>query len=254
MTHIIKIALLHLLLQPGELEHNRRLIEQGVKLAASQQADWIITPELAVSGLQFPGKIGTGWITPQPDPWMLKFLQLVKSLQADVFLGCPEKGENGSLYNTVFYINRQGRLAGKQRKVTVTDRWSSSGDMVAPITVDQVKVGVLICSDSYPPQHAAALSAQKASLLLAPSSWGPGFHGPEGEWEQRSRETRLPLFVCNRTGEEETLNYWGAESLVIKDGNRLLSHQSEQSALLAFQWDLEAMDLISPGFKITWIR
>ena len=63
----IRMALLHLLPIVGDVQYNQHLIEKAVKLAASQNVDWVITPELAVSGLQFSRKIGTDWIKRQPE-------------------------------------------------------------------------------------------------------------------------------------------------------------------------------------------
>ncbi|MFO0699099.1 MAG: hypothetical protein U0236_07710 [Nitrospira sp.] len=70
-------------------------------------------------------------------------------------------------------------------------------------------------------------------MLMSPASWGPGIHGPNGEWEQREKR-RLPLIVCNRTGTEQTLDFWKATSLVVKNGELLLSRISDRSAILMF--------------------
>lgn len=93
----LRIALLYLLPIAGDIKNNQNLIEKAVKRAANKNVDWIITAELAVSGLQFSQKIGTKWIKQQPDKWMTNFLALVKSLNIYVLLGCPEKSENGEL-------------------------------------------------------------------------------------------------------------------------------------------------------------
>ncbi|WP_078410635.1 carbon-nitrogen hydrolase family protein [Priestia abyssalis] len=250
----VKIALLHLLPIAGDINYNQNLIEKAVKLAATKNVDWIITPELAVSGLQFSHKIGTDWIQQQPDKWMTHFFNLVKSTNATVFLGCAERSNDHELYNSVFVINRHGVVIGKQRKITsVTDNWSTSGKSIEPIDLGDVKVGVLICADAYTKSIADTLLSKGADILVAPSSWGPGLHGPNGEWEQRSLDTELPLIVCNRTGEDETVTFWEAESLVIKSGKRLLSHKSLQSGILTFDWDLEEMDLISADFDVEYI-
>ncbi len=249
----IKVALLHLLPIAGDIEKNQRLIETAVKQAADQQVDWIITPELAVSGLQFSQKIGTQWIKQQPDEWMTSFFAYVQSLNTTVFLGCPERSETGELYNSMFVINHDGQLIGKQRKIASIDDWSTSGTSIEPIDMGNVKIGVLICADAYTPNIADTFLHKGAEILIAPSSWGPGLHGPNGEWEQRSKDTGLCVFVCNRTGEDESIPFWEAESLVIKNGKRLLTHQSKQSAILTFEWDLEKMDLFSPDFTITII-
>ena len=78
---------------------------------------------------------------------------------------------------------------------------------------------------------------------------GPGFHGPDGEREQRTLETGLPLIVCHRTGPDHTLNFTGAESLVVKDGKRIVSHHSEQSVVLTFDWNVSEMKPISDAFQ-----
>lgn len=250
----IRVALLHLLPIAGEVEYNQQLIERAVRRASEKKVDWIITPELVVSGLQFSQIIGTDWIDEQPNEWMMRFLSLVKSVRATVFLGCPEKGQDGKYYNSVFVINRTGELIGKQRKITSgIDDWSTSGECMEPIDVGALQVGVVICADSYTKGIADTLAAKGAKLLIAPSAWGRGLHGPAGEWEQRTIDTGLCMFVCNRTGEDETVSFWQAESKVIKNGKCLLTHSSDQSAILTFDWDLEKMALVSDGFDVEWI-
>lgn len=82
-----------------------------------------------------------------------------------------------------------------------------------------------------------------ALMLVSSSAWAPGLHGPSGEWEQCTRETRLPLLVCNRTGPDRTLDFTVAESVVVKDGQRLLSFRSERSTIFAIDWDLQTRNL-----------
>ncbi len=250
----IKIALLHLLPISGDIQYNQDLIERAVKRAAEKNVDWIITPELAVSGLQFSRSIGTDWIQQQPDEWMNYFRKLVKSLNTNVFIGYPEKTATGELYNSVFVINRNGDLIGRQRKnATLSDGWCHSGNSSEVLDLDGIKIGIMICADAYTDKIARSLLKKGAEIIVAPSSWGPGLDGPNGEWEQRSIDTGLPVFVCNRTGEDETVSFWEAESLIIRNGKRLLAHKSEQSAILTFEWNLEKMDLISSNFEVDYI-
>ncbi|WP_209120960.1 carbon-nitrogen hydrolase family protein [Alkalihalobacillus sp. BA299] len=246
----IKVALLHLLPITGDVAYNQGLIEKGVKKAAEKKVDWIITPELAVSGLQFEHIIGTQWINEQPDEWLTQFMKIVKTLKITVFLGNAERSKDQNFYNSVFVINPEGKLIGRQRKFARVDHWSTSGSTLNPIDLGNIQVGILICADAYKKTIADTLKDNGADIIIAPSSWGPGLHGPEGEWEQRSIDTGLPLFVCNRTGEDKSVSFWEAESSVIKNGRRLLTHYSKQSSLLTFEWDLENMELLSTHFKI----
>jgi len=247
----LKIAMLHLNSIAGEVDHNRRLIERGIDTALRAGATWIITPETAVSGLQFTHLIGTSWIEPQPDAWSLELGRRVSAAGAYLFLGQPEQGEDGLFYNTVFVLGGGKGTIGSQRKMIVhSDGWSSFGEEIKPVDIDHIRVGIMICADAYTNKVADRHLSQGVQVLVAPSAWGPGLYGPEGEWEQRSRETGLPVFVCNRTGEDKTVKFWEAESLVIHRGKRLLTHRTQRSEALVFEWDFTAQRLISEFFEI----
>jgi predicted amidohydrolase len=250
------VALLHLSVVPGAIEWNRYAIVEAVKLAVAGGAQWIVTPELAVCGLQFAHGIGTDWIQPQPDPWMKQFCRLVRELKRTVFLGCPER-DTKRLYNSVFVINPRGEMIGRHRKINVRSdslSWSSPGDSLAPIRCDGINVGLLVCADAFTPGIAGTLKRQGAQLLVSPASWGPGLHGPNGEWELRTRETGLPLIVCNRTGAEKTLKFWNARSLVVTNGTPLLSRSFQRSAVLIFEWNFSTMTPQSEDYHIEYLK
>jgi len=183
---------------------------------------------------------------------MAQFCQLVKSLQISVFLAGPERdATTGKLHNSAFLINSDGEIIGKHCKINVHAEasWASPGEAISAIAWNSLKVGLLICADAYTKDIAGSLKAQGAQLLVSPAAWAPGLYGPAGEWEQRTRDTGLPLIVCNRTGKEETLSFVQAESVVVKQGKRVLAHRSTRSVVLTFDWDLETMDLLSPAYQ-----
>jgi predicted amidohydrolase len=249
-TSILRIALLHLAAIPGDLETNRRLIQTAVTSAGGLHAKWILTPELCITGYDFADQIGTDWILPQPDAWMADFCRLVKQLRVIVFLSHPERDRRTQkLYNSLFVIAPNGAIAGKHRKVHVlrvgAESWSSPGDGATPIVVPPTKVGVLICADAFSPKMAQHLQAGGARVLVSAAAWPPGLHGPNGEWERCTSETGLPLFVCNRTGADRVLNFTDAESVVVKEGRRLVSFRSERSAILLIDWDLATQTLVA---------
>ena len=61
--------------------------------------------------------------------------------------------------------------------------------------------------------------------------------GPNGCWEDRSRETGLPLIVCNRSGAEPDLSWLESESAVDLKGKRLLTFRSPRSSVFVVDWD-----------------
>ena len=64
----MKIALCHLELSCGPQERNLQILEQAVRIAAEQGADWVLTPEMAVQGYYFYRIDENAVVVPQPSP------------------------------------------------------------------------------------------------------------------------------------------------------------------------------------------
>jgi 5-aminopentanamidase len=244
-NNLLHIALAHFAPRAGDLAFNKLLIERAIVKAAAEGANWVITPELSVCGYTFEPLIGTDWISVQPDPWMLTISDLAARLGIVVFLSAPERdGASNLLYNATFVIDRDGAICGKHRKINAlrvgSESWSTPGTKAAPIGVSGRSVGVMICADAYSPCMAKKLHADGAQLLVSPAAWRPGEHGPNGEWERATSDTGLPLFVCNRTGQDVFLDFSRGESVLAYGGSRLISAASETSAVLLFTWNLAA--------------
>ncbi|WP_447599357.1 carbon-nitrogen hydrolase family protein [Nitrospira sp. Nam80] len=254
-SHTLRIALLHLAPRPADLAYNRCLLEQALVTAAEQRAAWILTPELSITGYTFADAIGTDWILPQPDPWMKDIADLIARLNVTVFMSVPERDPHTHhLHNSVCVIAPDGSFIGCHRKINTlrvgSESWSNPGERVAPFPVAPFdRVGILICADAFSPDIAKRLHAQGAQLLVSSAAWAPGLHGPNGEWERCTRDTGLPLLVCNRTGRDRTLDFTKAESVVVRDGRRLLSMSSEQSVIFMIDWDLKAQHLITTEYE-----
>ena len=112
---------------------------------------------------------------------------------------------------------------------------------------------MLICADAFTSKIARNLQAQGAQLLVSSAAWAPGHHGPHGEWERCTKDTGLPLIVCNRTGPDRTLDFRQAESVVVKDGRRLLSLSSARSAVFTIQWDVKKQTLASQDYQALYL-
>ncbi len=258
-AHTLRIALLHLAPIPGDITKNRRLVEKAVNAAARLGATWIITPELIVTGYTFADNIGTKWIVPQPDPWMTHMSRLASRLRVTLFLSCPEQDRTShKLYNSLFAIAADGTIVGSHRKIHTlrvgSEAWSTPGTQAVAVPVPPfTRVGMLICADAYTSDIARNLQAQGAQLLVSSAAWAPGLHGPNGEWERCTRDTGLPLLVCNRTGPDKTLDFRQAESVVAKDGQRLLSLSSARSAIFVIEWDVKTQTLAKQDYQTVYL-
>ena len=121
----IKISLLHLAPSTGQLESNKALLLQSLKLCAQMKSDWVISPELWVCGYSFERMIGSDWITHQPDTWMQELCSNMPTWNFNLFLSMPEKDNStNQLHNTVFVINREGSIIGNYRKIKVLPQFT----------------------------------------------------------------------------------------------------------------------------------
>jgi 5-aminopentanamidase len=253
--HTLRIALVHLAPLPGDLTSNRRLIETAVTTAVGAGATWVITPELAVCGYTFTDRIGTDWILPQPDTWMMNMRRLAARHRVALFLSHPERDRRANtLHNSLFVIEPNGAIGGTHRKINTlrvgSESWSTPGKQATPVPVPPFdRVGLLICADAFSPGIAESLRTRGAQILVSSAAWAPGLHGPNGEWERCTRDTGLPLFVCNRTGPDTTLNFTKAESVVVKEGRRLLSLSSTRSTVFVIDWNLDTQDVATPAYR-----
>jgi hypothetical protein len=55
--------------------------------------------------------------------------------------------------------------------------------------------------------------------------------------------------VCNRTGPDRTWDFTEAQSVIVKDGQRLLSFQAERSAVVLIDWHLETQNLATQQYQ-----
>jgi predicted amidohydrolase len=241
----LRIGLAHLSPTQGALEANCRLVEAALDRAAEAGAAWVVTPELCLTGYDFVGHLGTAWIAdPAADPWVARLHARASRLGVTLFLGHPERDpESGRCHNTVFVLGANGERLGAHRKINTLpgiEGWSSKGAASAPVFVPPMHVGLLVCADAWGPGIAKALADGGARILLSPAAWPPEPHGPEGCWADRTAETGLPLFVCNRTGEETSLSFADAETAVFFAGARQLSFREARSALVVVDWSFAA--------------
>ena len=259
----LNIAMLHiaprLAKSEADIAFNAALIELGMRQAKAHGARWVMTPELALTGYKFNSEIGTSWITSDVDVWTRQLQQVADELELVLFLSHLEEDEQTKRrFNTLFVINQSGDIIARHRKINTipgSESWSTKGEQATVVDIDNIKVGLLICADAWPEQHANSLKAQGAEVMLSSANWPPGQYGPGETWEKRVQETGLAIFVNNRTGKEKGFDMSEGESIVssLENGNaqRLFSHSSSENYLLLLNYNLVGQRLSkATSFKL----
>lgn len=232
------VALLHLAPRPGDIEHNKRMVEAAVRCASAEGARFVVTPELVVSGYGFRDTIGTNWIARDQAALFAWAADVARQASVSLLLGTPEA--DGRLFNSQILFAPDGSRVGHHRKIMVlrvgSESWSTAGDLSTVVTVDGIgRVGLFVCADMYSKRLVDETVAQEVDLLVSSAAWAPGEHGPNGEWERASLETGRPVLVCNRTG-LDALDFRESRSVAAVGGTITSSHRSPDSAIVLLDW------------------
>lgn len=239
IADVLTLAFLHINPVVGQMQHNADIIADAMNRAKTYQVDWVLTPELALTGYYFYPAIGSDWVNVN-DPWIEHLQQVAARNQQVLFLSHLQKrSDTGALYNSLWVIDRQGKALGQHYKINTipkSEDWSTPGDKATVLEIDNRRVGLLICADAWHPKNAAAAKQQGAEIIISSANWGPGDHGPGDTWENRSRENNMPLIVNNRTGREGKLDFSEATSVISVAGERIFAFQHAQPHMVIVQW------------------
>ncbi len=215
----ITIALIQFRVSPGEPTDNLRRMEAHIRQAADAGAELVVFPEDAVTG-PLSGQVT--FVRNAPI-YLAHFQTLAKQYDVDLVPGSWSVSDGVAAYNTVYYINRDGTIAGAYRKINLWDTerpHMTAGSSVSVFPTAFGMVGLLICWDLAFPPLFAAMNAQGVELVVCPSYWS--FTKPAENLEAviddeillidslctaRAFENNIILAYCNAAGELSTEGY-----------------------------------------------
>ncbi len=254
---MIKIALCHLTLSLGPMEKNLKILERALRMAGELKADWVITPETAIPGYHFYKMNPEQKLDVQPAEYLDPLRELVRKNQQYLFLGAGEYDEKDRCnYNTCFVFGSDGELVGKHRKNHSHgyggEGWVTNSTVVEPVLVGNIKAGIMVCSDAWYIECPKRLAEQGAQILVDIAGWpiSKECGDPLPSWIRCSKETGLPMTLCNQTGKTEWLDFTVGQSVYIEEGQAKLTYTGND-ALLLFEWDEGKKKTVSDQFTVT---
>jgi predicted amidohydrolase len=153
-----------------------------------------------------------------------------------VVVGFAERAEDGSLFNSVACIDRDGSLAGVYRKTRLFGAEPDvfrAGDEQRVVRLTGLHVGPLICFDVEFPEPAREVAAAGAELLVTISAnMAPFWPDHEVATRARALENRLPHLYTNGVGAIGGFQLVGGSRSVDPSGVVLAEAGSVEEALL----------------------
>jgi predicted amidohydrolase len=229
----IRVALAQVAPRLGDVAANLELATSRLRDAATEGADLVVFPELALTGYLLSDLVPEVAM-PTTDPRLAELSRTAPTTL--VAVGFVEETDDHRYANSAVLL-RDGAVVGHHRKVYLPTygmfdegRFTRPGDRVRTTAVGEPlgRIGLSICEDFWHPSVPMLQAHDGASLLVnlaagparAPGS-DAGLAAIAG-WH-RMQETyallgTVAVAFCNRVGNEEGLTFWGGSRLIAANG------------------------------------
>ncbi len=280
MTHLLRTGVIQQPCGHSDPAINLARSLQGIREAAASGAELVLLPELH-GGPYFCQTEATAVFDRAetiPGPATAVFSGIAKELGIVLVTSLFERRAPGLYHNTAVVFDRDGRIAGKYRKMHIPDDpgyyekfYFTPGDLgFAPIPTSVGRLGVLVCWDQWYPEAARLMALAGADILLYPTAIGWNPQDTEAERErqlnawitvQRGHAVAngLPVIACNRIGLEpdpggqsQGIQFWGNSFASGPQGEFLALANAHEERILRVDIDLgqsEAVRRIWPFLR-----
>lgn len=256
----------------ADLRTNLMRLAQNIEACANHGAQLIVLQELHNS-LYFCQTEDTALFDlaePIPGPSTDFYAEIASTHRIVLVTSLFEKRAPGLYHNTAVIFDRDGRIAGKYRKMHIPDDpayyekfYFTPGDLgFKPVDTSLGRLGVLICWDQWYPEAARLMALQGAEMLIYPTAIGWESKDPDEEKKrqldawitvQRGHAVAngIPIVTVNRVGLEPDpsgqtngIYFWGNSFVAGPQGELLAVASNTQAENLLVEVDMERSESV----------
>jgi predicted amidohydrolase len=157
--------------------------------AAARGAALLVLPELCLCGYPRPDQARSCAVAASGEE-LRGLADAARRNDIALSFGFAERDDEGTLFNSMACMGRDGRLLSVYRKVHlwVTEKeWAYPGSSFQGFDVGGLRAGMWICYDTRFPEAVRSLALSGATLGIVGSAW----FGPAEEWELALRARAL---------------------------------------------------------------
>ncbi len=166
----IQVAVVQFEISPLAPEDNLARAEQFIQEAIAQDADMIVFPEDFLFG-PLDERVD---LADFDQRYVKHFQRLAAQYHIDIVPGSIIEGDEDGLYNTAYYLDHNGEILARYRKVNL---WLPERSYITPgngATVFETrfgKVGLIICWDLIFPEIFRGMVSEGVEMVICPSYW-----------------------------------------------------------------------------------
>lgn len=230
----ITVAIVQMKPKMGELEENLvKMSEMIGKIAAQQNVDLIVFPELVTSGYEL-GVRFTELAQRIPGPIVNLISQRANEYGVYIAFGMASKEKVESvLYNSAVLIGPDGELLEVYNKIHLRgeERMAFREGFKMPVAETEIgTIGLMVGYDLAYPEVARALTLEGAEIICVLANWEAS-HIDEWKTYTRARAYENSCFIiaANRVGEDVTLTF-GGESMLIGPRGEIYASLADETS------------------------
>ncbi len=250
-----RISVIQMLVNEGKkdnLENAKRLIIQSLKF----NPDIVVLPEMF--NCPYDVKYFPSFSENEGEMTWDFLSNISKEHKINIIGGSIPEIHNDKIYNTCYIFNRSGNQIGKYRKTHLFDvdikngqyfkesDVLTAGNSLEIISIDEIKVGILICYDIRFPEISRKLMREGAKIIFVPAAFNMTT-GPL-HWEILFRTRALDnqtFFIAASQARNPSSSYRAyGNSLICDPWGRILKKLDEKERILSTEIDLSEISKV----------
>ncbi len=234
---MLQIAQIQFAPQLGNLQHNLNKVDELI--LKSEQADFVILPELANSGYNFTDRKHAMALasTIEKSDFVEMLVENSREQNQYIVSGFHEKDGN-ELFNTSLFISPSGEI-GKYRKIHLfmnEKQIFSKGNLGLPVfQTDDFTMGMLICFDYLFPEVWRIMAIKGAEFIAHPSNLVT--YKAFKVVPAQAVINRFFIFTSNRIGTVRDISFSGKTFAVDPEGDVIAEASADKEEILFTEFD-----------------
>jgi omega-amidase len=231
LLYMMKVSIIQMEIEEGNKSKN---IEKACSLLERcEPSDFVVLPELWSTGLALQNakelaESLRGETISRLEEYAAQYNQYI--------IGSILERDNNIFYNTLHVVGPEG-LSGSYRKIHLfslmkEDYFLNPGATFQVISTRFCTIAGIVCYDIRFPELPRALALEGAQILFVPAEFP---HPRKNHWKTllraRAIENQFFVVACNRTGQSETYQFFGASTVIDPWGEILVEAADEENIL-----------------------